>query len=123
MTALRDRILSRKKLPLEKVLCPEWSDEEWDGTLFVRTVKAGERCKFEADSLIKKGRKRETNLENIRARMVALTACDEQGNRLFTEEDVKELTLLSAKPMGRIYDAACKLNGWTDEDVEEMAKN
>lgn len=121
MSALRDRLkekLRDVKLPIEKLEVPEWGETVW-----VRTVTAEERDAFEAASVKGKGKNREANLHNIRARMAALTLCDEAGQPLFTPADAAFLGTQSAKVLGCIYDVATRLNGWSDEDVEELAKN
>ncbi len=63
------------------------------------------------------------NLQNIRAKLVALTVVDEQGNRIFKDEDVKWLGNKSAAALDRIFEVAQRLSGLRDEDVEELAKN
>ena len=62
-------------------------------------------------------------VDNIRAVLVAMAVVDEDGNRLFTDKDVKALAKKSAAAMDRIFAETQKLNAVSDEDVEEMAKN
>jgi hypothetical protein len=48
---------------------------------------------------------------------------DENGERLFQEEDTFPLGGKSAAALDRIFTVAQRLNGLRDEDVEELAKN
>lgn len=54
-----------------------------------------------------------------RARLVLETACDEQGNKIFTEEDLSWLAGLDSELLEPIFDEARRLN---DPD-ERPAKN
>lgn len=63
------------------------------------------------------------NRDNIRAKFIVASAVDEQGKPLFTVGDIDALTRKSAAPMDRLFAAAQKLSGMTNEDVEELEKN
>jgi hypothetical protein len=52
-----------------------------------------------------------------------LTIVDEEGNRLFSDADVKLLGQKSAAALDKLFEVAQKLSGLKDEDVEELAKN
>ena len=61
------------------------------------------------------------NMDNMRARLVAATAIDEKGGRLFTSEEAEALGKKSAKAIAKVFEAAQKLNGLGAGDVEELA--
>jgi hypothetical protein len=63
------------------------------------------------------------NLRNIRAKLVALTVVDEDGNRIFSDEDAEALGKKSAAALDRIFAVAQRLSGLRPEDVEELAGN
>jgi len=63
------------------------------------------------------------NLANVRARLCAISIVDETGKRMFSDEDVRALGRKSAAALDRVFAAAQRLSGLTDEDVEELAKN
>jgi hypothetical protein len=115
---LRKQIFDCDDLPREKVPCPEWGCDVW-----IRTVGAVEKDMFEEAGLVKRGKNRETNLRNIRARLVILCATDEAGKQLFLPGDVENLGAKSSRVVTRLYDVATRLNAWSDADVEELAKN
>jgi len=107
----KEDILKAADLKREAVRVPEWG-----GSVYVRMMTGAERDSF--DSLFtQSGRK------TFRSVLVAHTACDEQGNLLFTVDDVEELAKKSAAALDRICVAATKINAITDEDVKELEKN
>lgn len=112
-------ILAQDDLKTEDVQIPEWGGA-W---VRVRTLNASERDHFEASTVQRKGKNVTTNLENIRARLCLLCLVDEEGNRLFQEEDTFPLGGKSASALDRIFTVAQRLNGLRDEDVEELAGN
>lgn len=112
-------ILAQDDLKYEDVQIPEWGGA-W---VRVRTLQANERDRFEASTVQRNGKKVTTNLDNIRARLCLLCMVDENGERLFQEEDTFPLGGKSAAALDRIFTVAQRLNGLRDEDVEELAKN
>lgn len=101
--------------PREEVDCPEWG-----GTVFVRTLSAAERDRWEirCEDLKTKGL-----LSNVRASLLVLTLCDADGKLLFTENDAVELGKKSAAVVDRLFDVARRLNGIGQEQVEAAKKN
>jgi hypothetical protein len=63
------------------------------------------------------------NLKNIRAKLVALTVVDEEGNRIFSDSDASALGKKSAAALDRVFEVAQRLSGLRPEDVEELSKN
>ena len=116
---MKEDILSSDDLPLVAVPTPEWKVT----TVWIRTMSAAERDAFEASNIVRRGKQRDTNFANIRARFVALCACDERGERIFSDADAGMLGNKSAAVLDRLFDAAQKANGVTEDDVKEMAKN
>lgn len=94
---------------------------EWGGSVCVRTMMAVERDAFEANMLNED--ETEHRLENLRARLVAACVVDEDGNCLFSEDDVEALGRKSARAMDRLFDVAQRLNGMGPEAVKELTKN
>jgi len=111
----RESILQSDDLPRELVEVPEWG-----GDVYVRTLTGTERDAFEQSMVHKKNK---TNLANVRARFAVLTVCDDSGQRLFTDEDAKELGTKSAAALDRVFEVAQRLNGFSKEDAEDLAGN
>ncbi|MEW2383383.1 hypothetical protein AB0873_15010 [Micromonospora sp. NPDC047707] len=118
MTLLtRDQILAVDDYTFEDVEVPEWG-----GTVRVKGMSGAERDRFEAGSIKGKGKNRDVNLANLRARLVAASVIDEAGQLVFKPYDVETLGKKSAAALGRVYDVAQRLAGLTDEDVEELTE-
>lgn len=113
----KDQILDAEDRKTEDVEVPEWG-----GTVRVISLSARERDAFEQSCVKFKGKKREENLDNIRARLSALTMVDVNNERLFTDAEAEALGRKSAAALDRVFMAAQRLNGMTDEDVEELAE-
>src|SRR5690606_19506049 len=114
----REAILAAKDLPRELVEVPEWG-----GAVYVRALTGAERDQFEASIVEQRGRDVRMAMRNIRAKLVALTVVDEDGQRNFTDDDVAALGGKSAAALDRLFAVAQRLSGLSKEDVEELAKN
>jgi len=114
----REAILQAEDLPTEDVEVPEWG-----GVVRVRGLTGAERDAFEQSIVEQRGKNTRMNLRNIRARLVALTVVDEEGNRLFSDDDVEALGRKSAAALNRVFEVAQRLSGLRPEDVEELAGN
>ncbi len=114
----RDDILKAQDLPVEEI-----EVREWGGLVRVRGLTGAERDAFEQSIVERQGKKARMNLRNVRAKLVALCVVDEQGNRLFTDDDVEALGRKSAAALDRIFEVAQRLSGLTPADVEELLGN
>jgi hypothetical protein len=99
-------------------------------TVFVREMTAKQRGEIELGRLNKKGKpdidKIHDRSRNFRAIVAVATCCDANGNLIFQPEDVQWLTEKPLKVLDRICKAALKINGLSDDDVEdeeEQVKN
>lgn len=97
---------------------------EWGGDVCVRAMTCKERDAFEA-SCQKEGKdgKRKPNLQNLRGRLLALVVSDEKGSRLFRDDDAGMLGDLDVRGAERVLEVARRLNGLTEESVEEAEGN
>lgn len=114
----REQILQAQDLPTEDV-----DVKEWGGTVRVRALTGMERDSFEQSIVEQKGKGTRMNIRNIRAKLVALTVVDEEGNRVFSDTDVQALGKKSAAALDRVFEVAQRLSGLKPEDVDELAKN
>lgn len=113
MILTRDAILKSASLKTETVSVPEWG-----GDVIVATMTGTARDEWE-QSLVTKGGK----LENVRAKLVAATAIGEDGERLFSASDVVELGKQSSAALDRVARVAQKLNGLTNDELEDAKGN
>lgn len=114
----KEQILRVKDIETRTVHVPEWG-----GDVMVRGMTGIERDQFEAKILDQSGKKTKVNLQNARARLVSITVVDEEGNRIFNENEVVLLGTKSATALSRVYDVAASLSGISDEDIEELLGN
>lgn len=114
MTVLtREQILTSQDLKKTRVPVPEWG-----GDVFVRMMTGTERDAFEEMIFKANG----SNV-GVRAKLAALTIIDENGQRLFTDEDVDTLGAKSAAALDRVFTEAQRLNGFTEQDIQDLEKN
>lgn len=114
----RDEILGAVDLKVVEVAVPEWG-----GTVRVSMMTGTERDAFESETVVRKGKRVEVNMVNMRARLVARTVVDEKGGRVFSDGDVEALAAKSASALNRVFEAARVLNGLTEEAAGEAAEN
>lgn len=93
---------------------------EWGGQVRVAGMNAHDRDEWEVGSLKKDGTQ---NMDNWRARLCAACIIDEDGNRLFTKEQVDELSKKSGAALHRVFEVANKLNFMNKDAIEDSAKN
>jgi hypothetical protein len=113
---LRERILAAPDLHRELVEVPEWGV-----SLYVRVMTARERDAFEAQQLTLA--KQDRGTDNIRARLVVLTAVDEQGARVSGDADADALGNKAVSAMDRLANVAMRINRFTASDIEELKGN
>jgi Phage tail assembly chaperone len=114
----RDAILKAAALRTEDVSVPEWG-----GSVLVREMRGRERDEWEASLTVQRGRQIVQDAENVRAKLAARCIVGEDGEQLFTQQDVAALGELSAAALDRVFTVATRLSGLGGDAVEEKAKN
>lgn len=114
----RDAILNAKDLATKDIPVPEWG-----GEVRIRSLTAEERDKFEGSLVeMRKDGTPKRNAENVRARLAALCIVNENGERLFVDADIRALGRKSAVALQRVFNACQEFNGFTENDIEELAQ-
>lgn len=111
----RDQILGADDRTYEIVTCPEWG-----GDVRLRSLTGSERDEWENSLVRQVGNKRTLSVRNMRAKLIALSAVDADGQPLFTPADVIKLGSKNAAPLDRLFEACQRLSGLSDEDVKEL---
>jgi hypothetical protein len=97
---------SLKALPPEK---PEHLDvPEWEGDVFIRTMSAREQMDLQ-----------NVSQNDMPIRVMLATLVDEQGSRIFTDED---FDLLAGQPFPvimRVFRACASHNGFSTKELDE----
>lgn len=97
--------------------------EEWDGEVYIRELTGRERDAFENEILTGDPNDPDVNTENLRARLLVRTLCDEDGERLFEDDQMEDLAEKSGAVLGRLFEVAQEMNGMTAEEMTDMAGN
>lgn len=119
MTLLtKSSILAANDLKTHDVAVPEWG-----GTVRVRSFTGRERDAFESSMVRGDGKDRKVDLTNMRARLVGLCVIDETGARVFSDDEIDLLGAKSGAALDRVFAVAQTLNGLSNADVDELAKN
>lgn len=116
----RDEILAAEDLPTATVAVPEWG-----GEVRIRTMTATARDEWEKRFIGKDDNPaaRHAAWTNIRASLAARCIVDDEGKRVFADEDVAALGRKSSIALERVFTACRTLNALTEADVRELAGN
>ena len=104
-------ILAADDIKIKTVDVPEWG-----GKVGIKVISGTDRDKFEQSYSNK-------DMGNFRVRFLAATLCDENGGRLFTDEEVEELGRKSSLVINRLFSAAFAHCAFTSEAVDELGKD
>jgi hypothetical protein len=119
MLLTRDQILHPSSFPYADVDVPDWG-----GAVRVRDMGAAARDRLSQFFLDHKDADGQTaNAGQFKVLVCALTICDDQGQLLFSQEDVTALSVVSGRSLDLVYQAAADLNGLSAKSVEDAAKN
>jgi len=88
------------------------------GVIVIRELSVDERDQLEL-SVIVNG---EVSLENLRAKTLALSCVDENGNKVFAFEDAKRLGQMSGRMMVDMYRVAKRLSALGEDEVKALVK-
>ena len=117
----RSQILEVKDFPeAVRVSVPEWG-----GDVLIRSMSASERDMYEQDLVAARVGNKDTGVKvtNVRARLLAFVIVDEEGNLLFSEDDIVALGKKSIVAVDRVFAKAQNMNALTQADVEALEKN
>lgn len=107
----KDAIKKASDFKVDKVSVPEWG-----GDVCIKTLSGTERDAFEEGYA-------EQKMKNFRARFLVLTLCDENGDRLYGDDEAGELGGKSAVVLNRLFEAAWALNAFRNEDIEALGND
>jgi len=93
---------------------------EWKGAVRIVGLTGHERDRYEAWILQGKGKNKDVNLTQSRAKLVMLCARDAEGQRLFDEAQVIALGKKSALALQRLFDVAARLSGLDEDTLESI---
>ena len=114
-----DEILNLDDTVYEEVYVPQW--DRW---FLLRSLSGAERDAYEQSLIRGEGKKRQMNFDNMRAKLVARCVVHQETKHpLFSTRQIGELGQKNAAALEILFEAARKLSGLSDEDVEELEGN
>jgi hypothetical protein len=112
--------LTREQIKAKRGVRPRVAVEVPElGTVYVAKFSAKDRDRFE--QIVTGGKVGGVNLDNVRARFVAMVCVNEDGTRMFEDSDAEWIGELDTDVVQAIVDAGFKLNGIGGNAVEEAA--
>jgi hypothetical protein len=123
MSLNRDAIVGVKDYGLKEVEVPEWG-----GSVYLRKWTGKDRSLFWSKSVKASDEGAEMNWDTLfenQTLVVAMSLCDENGDKLFTttEEDLAVLGAKDGDVIQRLYTESLLINGLAQISLEESAKN
>jgi hypothetical protein len=112
-------ILAAKDTKIQKMPVPEWGE---GAEICVRSLTALERDQFEASLVTFKDGTPTPKIENYRSRLCALSICDEDGKRLFTDSEIQDLGKKSGEVLDRIASVANELSHLNEKAIKKAAE-
>lgn len=110
----KQQILECKDILSETVSVPEW-----DGEVLVQGLTLAEKDDW-TESIMSDGK---ANIKGASAKLCICCMRDENGDLLFSMDDVSALQAKSAAALDRIFQVAQRLSGIGQEEIEETVKN
>lgn len=118
MASLKEKILAADDMRMVPVEIPEWDNEtvylkpvsaaQWD--LTISEIKRDHFGKIE-------------NKPNWRAWLVCQVLCEQDGTRVFSDQDAGMLGKKSSVAVQRLFDKLAEMNGLSEKDAQELEKN
>lgn len=114
----REAILAAEDIETRLVEVPEWG-----GSVYVRAMSGRERDELESSIVKQRGKQKQMDLRDVRAKVAAICIRDAEGERMFNMKDVQALSDKSAGALQRVFEVAQEMSGLTDEAAEELLGN
>lgn len=91
--------------------------------IFEMTASQGDKYQGELFNVSPDGQTVSMRTENMGAKLIALTACDKNGRRIFKFEEVKEIGKQNKRVVDKLTKVATKLNGLEKDFTKGLEKN
>jgi hypothetical protein len=115
--SLRDQILSADDIQKERVSVPQWGFDVW-----VKALTGTERDAWENSIITQQGKNTNVSLINLRAKLLVMCIVDEDGKRIFADNEAETLGKKSASALNLLFETAQRLNALTEADEAELGK-
>lgn len=116
-----DRLLALVQLPFEDVPVPELGDGE---IIIIQGMSGIEKSTWESQNMKGKGTNRRLDIKNIQAKLLVRCIVDKPGGqRVYRDNQADALGLIRGDVLARLSNVANEMNGYTEKDIEDLAKN
>lgn len=115
--SLRDQFVALKRKQTKAEL------PEINGEVYIREMSGDERDVYEAEQYKINGKSLEVNRKQARARLITKCLVDVEGNRVFHDDEVDIVGSIPASTLDKLFSVAVKLNGFSSNDLDDLAKN
>lgn len=112
MALSREQVLKADDLPCTEVDVSEW----WGDVVLVRIMSAAEHIAWGAEA-------QDLPKDDVPFCLIIKCCIDEEGNRLFTEDDIPELKKKNAAAIIKLFNGIITFNKLNDGAIEDAAKN
>lgn len=116
----RETLLKKRPRKTKRVEIPEQFTEFAGQEVILQGMTVNERADFEMSL---QGKKKAAGLRVVRERLVVDCLVDEEGNRLLTPDDIKQLGETDAAFIDYLFNEASILCGISKQDEEDLAGN
>jgi len=113
-----DILNATSRLKTETIELPEWG-----GSVVVRELTGAERDAWEASIITSDGAQSPETMRNVRAKLIVKTIIDDEGELLFTDDDIDRVGALSGSTLNKIFEVACRLSALTAAEMDELEGN
>ena len=113
----KEDILNAKDIKEKTITVPEWG-----GEVKIKSLTSLEKDRIES-FIFNESRTAIITEAEVKARYLVYSIITEDGKRMFTDLDAKELGKKSAAAVDRVFMALQEICAISDSDVEKMAKN
>ena len=123
----REEILARATFRIEEVAVPQW-----DTTVRVRELSAFNKDRLQMSMVdmskvggngASEGAVSQSSLVGMRAKLICYCVVDEDGERVFTDDDIPAIGEMPAEPWEPVFDVAMRLSGMTKKEKNKIAES
>lgn len=118
-TSTREQLLVKQERRIERVDLPEFGE---DAYVMVHGMNAREKIEYEASLMTSRFEMDVGKQKTQKERMIICCARDDDGDRIFTDDDVAALGEWPVDPFNRVFDKALYLTGGY-RSLKKAAKN
>ncbi len=118
MSLSKNQIIAAKDSQPIEVEVPEWG-----GSILLRPMTGTARNDYEFWAASEHSKNGQSDFRGIRERLIIAHAVDDQGESLFSLDDLEQLSAKNAEVIDRLHNECQKLSGLTAEAVDDAAKN